>query len=241
MRRWTARLLFWSGGLLILLGIAYASLITYVAWREQSSPSTRQVLVLADGRRIPLIQPTPAADVLETQPSTASTPKNESTAQPSASASTSAIEPQQAPISTTARPDLLPPERIEIPRIDLDRPVVLADKDSLPRFKGAGWFIGSGWPGVAGNMVLFDHCTPEYGIFGRLTELRPGDEFSVFTADQEYRYRVRSSRQTTRKDVAVLAPTDNATATLITCTGPPGPDAQTSAGRLVVTADYVGE
>src|SRR4051794_7137503 len=46
------------GCTLILLGVVYGSIMGYFLWREHVSPSTERVLVLKDGRRIPLVQPT---------------------------------------------------------------------------------------------------------------------------------------------------------------------------------------
>jgi sortase A len=136
---------------------------------------------------------------------------------------------------------LLPPLRIAIPKIGVDRPIVLSDNEHMPKFRGVGWLMGSSFPGVAGNLVLFGHLGGEYGTFMRLHELRPGDEFRIFTEASELRYRVRSSYETSPDDVGVLAPTDNASATLITCSGPWDPIAQTNERRLIVVADFVDQ
>jgi sortase A len=135
----------------------------------------------------------------------------------------------------------LPPLRIAIPKIGVDWPVVLSDNEHLPEFRGVGWLMGSSFPGVPGNMVLFGHLGGAHGTFMRLHELQPGDEFSIFTEARELRYRVRSSHETTPDDVGVLAPTDNASATLITCSGPWDPIVQTNQRRLIVSAEYVAQ
>ncbi len=225
MRRRLHRVLCILGCLLVLLGLGYAGLFRYLTWREQVSPSTRQVLVLKNGREIPLLQPTsaprPATQAVELS--------NERRAEPSA-----------APTATPTAPPL-PPKRIKIPKIEVDWPVVLSDNDHLPRFRGVGWLMGSAFPGAPGNLVLFGHLGGPYGTFMRLHELEAGDEFSVLIDQGERRYRVRSSRETTPDDVAVLAPTDTATATLITCSGPWDSVRQTNERRLIVTADYIGQ
>jgi sortase A len=56
--RWTLLTL---GGLVLALWIGYALLIGTLAWMESAAPSAARVLVLKDGRRIPLVQPTPQA------------------------------------------------------------------------------------------------------------------------------------------------------------------------------------
>jgi sortase A len=226
VRRWLRRGLLALGSLSIFLGVAYGSLIGYLAHREQVSPSTQQQLVLKGGQQIPLIQPTrvPVAVL----PSPAHQPDQ-------------FIEPRATPPPPSPTvPPLLPPERITIPRIEVDWPVVLSTVDHLPQFTGVGWLMGSAFPGAPGNIVLYGHLGGPNGTFMRLHELQPGDEFRVISARVEHQYRVRSSQETTPDDVGVLAPTSTATATLITCSGPWDPVAQTNVRRLVVTADYVG-
>ena len=134
---------------------------------------------------------------------------------------------------------VLPPQRILIPAIGVDWPVVLSDNEHMPRFKGVGWFFGSAYPGQAGNLVLFGHLDGPYSTFGRLHELRPDDEFSVTTLDGTISYRVRALFETTPDAVEVLLPTDTATATLITCAGRWDPATRTYDRRLIVTADLV--
>jgi sortase A len=89
-------------------------------------------------------------------------------------------------------------------------------------------------------MVLLGHLDGPYSTFLRLHELKPGDEFTVITEEAQHQYRVRSVYETTPDDVAVLAPTDAATATLITCSGKWIPAQSTYDHRLIVTADYIG-
>jgi len=207
----------------MLLGVAYGSFIGYLVHREQVSPSTQQMLVLKDGQQIPLTQPT--------TPPVGSAPSSvRQLAQP--------MEPHAT--STPAAPPMVPPERISIPRIDAEWPIVLSTVDHLPQFKGVGWLKGSAFPGAPGNIVLYGHLGGPHGTFMRLHEVQPGDEFSVISKGVEHRYRVRSSHETTPDDVGVLAPTRTATATLITCSGPWDPVAQTNVRRLIVTADYLG-
>lgn len=221
LRRWIRRLLATVGTLMMVLGLGYGGTIAYVSWREQVSPSTQQMLKLKDGQQIPLVQPT-----------------------------TAPIAPKIAPGATaaeaTAAPELviipaqLPPMRVAIPSIGVDWPVVLSDNDNLPQFRGVGWLMGSGFPGAPGNIVLFGHLGGPHGTFMRLNELKPGDEFSIFTTGEEHRYKVRATHETTLDDVSVLAPTSDASATLITCSGPWDAVAQTNVRRLIVQADYEG-
>lgn len=209
--------------LLALLSLGgYRIAIASLSWRETADSSTRQVLITSDGRQIPLVQPT-AAQPTQARPAPSSAP----------AAGPDEVQPTPQPPS----PPILPPERLRIPTLAIDWPVTLATVDHLPAFRGVGWLIGSAFPGARGNLVLFGHRGGDYGTLMRLPELRVGDTFSVFTAELEYRYQVRTIFETTPDDVAVLAPTDTATATLITCTGPWDAVAQSNQLRLIVVAD----
>jgi sortase A len=229
IRRWLRRLLAALGCLLILTGVGYGGAIAYMSWREQTTPSTQQVLLLRDGRQIPLVQPSSApAD----RPARSALPTPDDT------------EPATTPPSPTpesAATPILPPLRIAIPKIGVDWPVVLSDNEHLPEFRGVGWLMGSSFPGAPGNMVLYGHLGGEHGTFMRLHELQPGDEFSIFTESHELRYRVRATHETTPDDVGVLVPTEYASATLITCSGPWDPIGRTNERRLIVSADYLAQ
>ena len=220
-----------------LAGGAYGGVLGYTAWREQSSPSTQQVLVLKDGRQVPLVQPT-AAPAATPQPAPATSAAEEQQPEAASAAGPEEQQPEAAP--TPAPQTAMPPLRVRIERIGADWPVVLSHNEHLPQFKGVGWLMGSAFPGRPGNIVLFGHLGGPYGTFMRLHELQAGDEFSIITEDGEHRYRVRESYETTPDDVSPLVPTDTATATLITCSGPWDAARQTNERRLIVTADYIG-
>lgn len=215
MRRYVRWSLGALGALLVCAGVAHYSWIAYLRWFEQRTPSTVQAVVLRDGRHITLEQPSPALPIPTTRVAAGSTP----TALP--------------------EPLVLPPERLHIPKINLDWPVVLSDNDHLPQFQGVGWMLGSAFPGAPGNMVLFGHLGGPNGVFQRLHELAPGDEFAVGTQRGEQHYRVQSTHETTPDDVSVLLPGDQAIATLITCSGPWNAALQTNERRLIVTARLI--
>jgi sortase A len=125
---------------------------------------------------------------------------------------------------------------VEVPSIGVKWPVVLGTNDHMPRFKGVGWLMGSGYPGMAGNMVLFGHLDGPNATFGSLHLLHTGDVLIVRTERAEYSYRVSSVFETTPDDVGVLAPTSDTTATLITCSGVWDPETRNYSHRLIVTA-----
>lgn len=211
-----------TGALLVGLGIAYYGWVSYLRWFEQRTPSTAHVLQLQDGRLVPLIQPTQA------------TPPAQSLAV--AKAVAPSIDAGEAPLVLSPPVAVLPPERLQIPRIDLDRPVVLSYNEELPRFPGVGWLLGSAAPGAQGNVVLFGHLGGPNGVFERLHEITLGDELIVITQQGELRYLVERTFETTPDDVSVLLPGDGATVTLITCSGPWDAVQQTNERRLIVVA-----
>jgi sortase A len=106
--------------------------------------------------------------------------------------------------------------QIQIPAIDVDAPVVLGDGWEQLK-KGVGQHIGSADPGQAGNLVLSAHNDVFGEIFRHLDGLQRGDEVIVYTAQRAYVYVVTKTLIVEPTQVSLLAPTSNATLTLISC------------------------
>ncbi len=155
-----------------------------------------------------------------------------------ADAASGSAPPSPAPVARSARP-ILPPTRLRIPRLGLDVPIVLADNDDLPRFKAVGWYVGSGYPGFRGNVVLFGHLNGPFETFGRLDQLKPGDVATVEVPGGAFDYRVTTSSVVPEDRVEVLAPTPDAQLTLLTCSGTFFPVTRDYSDRLVVRAALV--
>jgi sortase A len=241
IRSFLRTILIVSGGLLVGLGIAYGSGVAYLTWREQDQPSAIRVIQLPDGQQIPLVQPGANAPSAAAGPAGVSNPAATTGPTGLISAAAGAAPAELLPATADYAPAmaLLPPEQILLPTIATQWPIVLGDNENIPQFNAVGWLLGSGFPGHPGNMVLFGHQGGANPTFSRLHELLPGDEFSIFTSESVYRYRVRTTFETTPNDVGVLAPSDTPTATLITCAGPWDAVAQTNTLRRVVVADLV--
>lgn len=106
--------------------------------------------------------------------------------------------------------------RVEIPSINLDAPIFQGDNwDQLK--KGVGQHIGSTLPGTNGNVVLSAHNDIFGQLFRYLDKLNPGDEIIVSTDRQSYTYVVRDIQVVEPTEVWVMAPTDHASTTLISC------------------------
>lgn len=106
--------------------------------------------------------------------------------------------------------------RVEIPSINVDAPIFQGDNwDQLK--KGVGQHIGSALPGLEGNIVLSAHNDIFGQIFRYLDKLESGDEIIVSTDRQAYTYIVRDIQVVEPTEVWVMAPTEHASATLISC------------------------
>ncbi|MEP6776721.1 MAG: sortase, partial [Chloroflexota bacterium] len=195
---WGGRLFIALGCFMTLAGLGYIGVVNYLNWQEQASPSTSRVLVLKDGTRIELQQPThtprhnvpplvtstsmsaPAANSTPTVASAQGAQTAQTSPDVTAPTATATIQSSQG-IVQNQEPQILPPVRLSIPEIGLNLPIVLSNGKQLPRFKGIGWLLGSAFPGDNGNFVLFGHLDGQYATLGRLKELEVGDIFSVST------------------------------------------------------------
>lgn len=122
---------------------------------------------------------------------------------------------------------------IRIPAIDVDSPIVQGD-DWEQLKKGVGQHIGSGQPGQTGNLVLSAHNDIYGEIFRHLDQLQPGDEIVISTERQSYTYIVREITTVKPTEVSVMAPTDFAQITLISCY-----PYKINTQRIIVFADLV--
>ncbi|MBP8947625.1 MAG: class D sortase [Candidatus Promineofilum sp.] len=106
--------------------------------------------------------------------------------------------------------------RLEIPALSGDYPIVQGD-DWEQLKKGIGQYAGSGQPGRTGNVVLSGHNDIYGEPFRYLDRLQVGDEIVVSSERQTYTYVVSEVRVVEPTDVWVMAPTDDARLTLISC------------------------
>lgn len=106
--------------------------------------------------------------------------------------------------------------RIIIPSLSVDAPIVLGVESEQLK-KGVGQVPGSANPGQKGNMVLSAHNDIYGELFRYLDKLKPGDQFTVYTNLRAYSYAVTGWELVEPSRVDVLAPTLDATATLISC------------------------
>ncbi len=106
--------------------------------------------------------------------------------------------------------------RIQIPALNIDAPIVQGDGWEQLK-KGVGQHLGTPNPGSVGNMVFSAHNDVYGEIFRYLDQLQPGDEILVFTQQRQYTYVVSGTQLVEPTQVEVMAMTNDATTTLISC------------------------
>lgn len=154
-------------------------------------------------------------------------------------------------------PPVGPPEnRLVIPKLNLNVPIVIPPTDALiaEDWKkleediqiglqdGVVHYPGTARPGKPGNFFVTGHSSyypwapGEYkSVFARLHDLNVGDEYWIFYNGDRYRYIIDSKKEIKPSDVSVLdQPVDERMGTLMTCT-PIG----TTLRRLILSAQEV--
>ena len=106
--------------------------------------------------------------------------------------------------------------RIQIPALAVDAPIVQGDGWEQLK-KGVGQHLGSANPGERGNLVLAAHNDIFGEIFRDLDRLNPGDLVIIYTNQRSYVYIVVDTKIVAPTSVEVMAPTTQATTTLISC------------------------
>lgn len=112
--------------------------------------------------------------------------------------------PTTTPLPPTPTPEPQVPVRVVIPDIEVNASIVETTFEMVEwrgepafRWKSADYAVAhpanSARPGEAGNMLLTGHNNTAGSVFLRLSELKPGDEVIVYTADDTFTYHVESS------------------------------------------------
>ncbi|MGA2285807.1 MAG: class F sortase [Dehalococcoidia bacterium] len=140
--------------------------------------------------------------------------------------------------SPTAVPPVVPVDRLLIPAISVDAPVVAKAVDSngqMPAPDGPQQVVYydfsalpglGGSPGAGGNTVLAGHVDyHDYGpaVFAKLNDLKQGDQITVRLRDgTQYTYATQSNRTVNPSATSfneIVAATPQESLTLITCAG----------------------
>jgi len=118
-----------------------------------------------------------------------------------------------APIPTSGPEQAI---RLQIPAISIDAPIVQGDGWEQLK-KGVGQHSGTVNPGERGNLVLSAHNDIFGEIFRDLDKLNAGDLVVVYTNQHSYTYIIVDSKIVEPTAVEIMAPTTQATTTLISC------------------------
>jgi LPXTG-site transpeptidase (sortase) family protein len=153
--------------------------------------------------------------------------------------------PPEPPVPTA------PPAMILIPSLDVHRPVEAVGLDgqgameNTVNFWNAGWYKGGPVPSAPGDAVIEGHAGyPDAPLlFGRLQQLRAGDQIVVVLADGTRRLFLVDSLSIWPAGTSppgMGEPYGPPRLTLLTCTGPFDANYKTYADRLAVEASYAG-
>lgn len=134
---------------------------------------------------------------------------------------------------------LLIPQRLLIPSIDLDAPIISAEQEVVrsdgvdytqwvaPNIFAAGWHSDSAGLGQVGNMVLNGHHNVSGEVFKNLEDLKEGDRISIYGEDdQRYGYLVTNVMILPERDVSLqerlenarwILPSSDERLTMVTC------------------------
>lgn len=220
--------------------------------KNQQLPTSRQILrsrrsVLALLAGVPGLlaacgrgndpAPTPTAAAQATRTPRAANSAADAVAD--AAAHTAANRPA-APIhaSTPTPTGPILPDRLVIPRIELDIPVVelgwstnrtisdaiFSEWDVAAH--AAGWHKNSALPGQGGNVVMSGHNNILGAVFRQLDQLRRDDEITVYSGAEIHTYQVErvlivpetnASAEQRRENAQWIEPTEETRLTLVSC------------------------
>lgn len=113
------------------------------------------------------------------------------------------------------------PSQILIPSLRIDLPVFPAEAIGSEweiSQEGVSYLLGSGIPGRPGNAIIYGHN--KRNLFGPLLWIEKGREVEIKNKKGEsFVYELVEIKTVSPKTIEVLAPTEDATLTLYTCTG----------------------
>jgi sortase A len=208
-RAWTDTLLLFVE-VLAVVALVGVVLNAFSIWRTLNQE-------VAAAMELPTIAPTPLITAV-VLPSGHTPPNAENGAQFNDAEIPEHLRPIAQSIANVPVPTASPAQaiRIQIPAINVDAPIVQGDSWEQLK-KGVGQHIGTPNPGENGNIVLSAHNDIFGEIFRELDKLQPGDVVILYTAQRQYNYVVTGTQIVEPTRVEVMAPTPNATITLISC------------------------
>jgi LPXTG-site transpeptidase (sortase) family protein len=257
-----------AGGVLMVLGLGLLSYsaLAYAGLAPGGYGSVPEPVALStSGERSvrlvsPAMQPTPslAADepVAPTEPVPALTQPLPAVAEPPATAPSAAAarllpaadQDDRKSAALAPRPGV--PVRLQLPSIKVDTEVkpggLIAGADGEPEWETLP-FVATTYPmlglvGAPGNPVVSGHVVTlrEGNVFRDLYQVELGEPIEVYTETSRFSYTISEIKLVSPSAVDVLAPSDDARITVITCGGSFDPRTRTFSDRLIVVGQLVG-
>lgn len=261
--QWLPNLLIWGGVLLMLTGgvIAYPTVQSYLVppdaesleFRVTVAPSPTAIAVVSTFVVSTPVVSTSGPIATPTAPPPLILPETELVVEehPTATPLTTEVqvdetatpEPTREPTPTstptpTPDPASLLPNRLVIPSVELDAPVIQVGWESqevsgqlvsswiVPDMFAAGWHVTSAVPGASGNTVLNGHHNIHGEVFRDLEDLEPGDEIVIYTGETVHFYTVIERHiledkyqpaEVRQQNAEYIMPTSDERLTLVTC------------------------
>ncbi len=130
--------------------------------------------------------------------------------------------------------------RLIIPKIGVDIPIVDSQNASFALNRGAWRMPETSTPPAGGNMAIaghrFKYLPPNNTTFYLLDKLEVGNGLTIIWSGQVYDYRVIDNKIVPPTEVSVLSPTEKTVVTLITCD-----PIFSQKNRLIVTAQLISQ
>lgn len=113
------------------------------------------------------------------------------------------------------------PNRVIIPKIGVNAPIVVTDNADYGLSQGAWLVPNTSTPDKGGNTVItghrFKYLPPHNLTFYLFHKLEAGDLVSIVWKERDYLYRVKETRIVADTEVSILNHTDEPTLTMFTC------------------------
>jgi len=225
----------WMLDVVILRGACHAALAAVAQDRPLTSNLHSPPTATTTPTAVPPTPTTafsPAPSVISPTPTATPSPTSTPTAIPLPTYTPTPL-PTYTPTPSRPPPATAPPDRIVIPAIGLDAPVVPVGwtvTDEGPVWEvadyAAGWHNTSAYPGHVGNTVLSGHHNIEGRVFRYLIDVEPDNEVILYVGEVTYHYVVTEKhllqekgmpQEVRRSNAQWIAPTDDERVTLVTC------------------------
>lgn len=157
-----------------------------------------------------------------------------------AKATTSDKNGGDKPLASPADKKILPPNRLIIPKIGVNAPIIESADENYALAHGVWRLPKSSTPEEQGNIIItghrFKYLPPSNLTFYLFHKLEEGDIASVIWNGGIYYYRISEKKIVSAADTSILRETDEATLTMYTCD-----PIYSTKNRLVITSKLISK